>query len=31
LSLPIDGVGVVTVSGDGSASAPLGDYREQVS
>lgn len=31
LSLVIDGVGVVSVGGDGSATAPLGDYAEQVS
>jgi hypothetical protein len=31
LQVPIDGVGVVSISGDGSASAPLGDYVEQVS
>lgn len=30
LSLPIDGVGVVSVSADGSASAPIAAYREQV-
>jgi hypothetical protein len=31
LQLPIDGFGTVVVSGDGSATAPLGDYVEQVS
>lgn len=30
LELPIDGVGTVSVGGDGSATAPLGVYREQI-
>jgi hypothetical protein len=30
LALPIDGAGTIAVSGDGSASAPVGAYREQI-
>jgi hypothetical protein len=30
LSLPIDGVGTVTIAADGSATAPIAAYREQI-